>query len=240
MKVAYNTGNEFINNSIEIKEELNKSNVNVNGKINILPLHYAITDTVLRYYSDPSDIIGKCIEGEVKDDECGKYKVICREKDIEGRDFFNKVDNLRKNYEYIQYYPEYCSICGKKINYDGIVHKNTGSKINTGIVCSSESRYCEDCREVLEREDEDFIDFYIKECGENKRIVSLKENKEEFDRYMIDCKSIMMLEDEVKRLGYVEISDMYDKYLSLSSLIEYKKNCNKVGIEKYNIFKKLR
>lgn len=247
-RVNYDTGKDYLETLDNLKHIELPRDI---APIDLVPMHGYLytTEQNLKYLADPADIVGVRPACGVNKYETpyGKYHVLVRNTESL-RDMFyaskagaQMSPALILGYEYIQYEPKICPICGREIEYYGPTHPY-GGEVCTSIVPSSESRYCEHCRNILTRKDEELIPFFINECSltENhrrgrKKIVTVKDY--EFNHYMMACKRITIMQEELERVGYAEISGDYDYLLSMSTLTEFSKNIG--AIEQWEVFRKL-
>lgn len=241
-RVNYATGEDYLKRISELPYyEMDNEIEPVYG---YLPM-WNWTSHGIRYYADMSDILGvRPYTGrKTTITPNGVYSVICTSEENRDSHYTIPPADIElpysvREYEYVKYIPKRCQFCGKEIKYMPAMHVLTGGPIQTGIVPSSESRYCEHCREILTHKDtETFIPFYIHEFGnERKKLVTVRNDK--FKYYMQDCKRMGMLDEEVERVGYAEIAPIYDRLASLRTLTEYSKNID--GVNQWELFKGLR
>lgn len=178
------------------------------------PDRFARSEDDIAFCADPSDIIGKTDThvGELQwEDENGVYEAVkCTEN--------GEVKMYRNFYTY---HPKRCQVCGAIIDYEPPIHPNTRNKVDTGAAPDSESRFCSKCRERFTHNTETYYPFFIDTV--NQKIITY-EDKEEFTEYMKTCSLLNIKDEELKRLGYGEISKAYDVLLRCSTQIEYTKN----------------
>ena len=179
------------------------------------PDRFTRSEDNIAFCADPSDIIGKTDThvGELQwEDENGVYEAVkCT----------NNLKEVVMYHNFYTYHPKRCQVCGAIIDYEPPIHPNTRNKVDTGAAPDSESRFCSKCRERFTHNTEAYYPFFIDTV--NQKIITY-EDKEEFTEYMKTCSLLNIKDEELKRLGYGEISKAYDVLLRCSTQIEYIKN----------------
>lgn len=190
------------------------------GKYLVQPQgHMVGTMTIppLCYYADPSDVLYGTVE-HLKDKEW--------QEDNEG--YYTTVEENQLNYNLFEYHPVRCPICGKEVVYEAPKHPNTKAAINTSVASDSVSRYCEDCRNLLEHGvDETYFPFYIDTIS--KTLVK-SSDKEKFEFYMERVRNAKLYDQHLKEVPYQEADNLYDVSLRDSTLTEFTKNYTAVDM----------